>query len=208
MQPEIAGRLLQEIDSILTTIGQSDYEEFRGTMHRASTLLASCAIWAGKIATMSRDDLAALIQEIPEAEQERKFRLLSGLKNSLPKFGDALTKAARMFPAERGGRPESFEDLEAKRKACSGIIALIAGGMDETRAVRRAATELGVSYQTMSRIWQRRTEIAEMSFEEFFTGFLKSLAAGISDSDDSNRKVSQEGSSSAPGVDQRTERMP
>lgn len=176
MESEISGKILKEIDGILTAIGQTDYEKFRGVMLRASTLLANLATWSATVGVMSRDDLVALVEKRPLPEQERIFRLLSGLTEALPLFGEGLVKAAQIFPLDPGGRPRSFKDRETMRQACNMVLRLIDGGKKESQAKRITAKEFGISYQTMHRTWERRTELAESSFEEFFTGFLKSLS--------------------------------
>ena len=53
----------------------------------------------------------------------------------------------------------------------------IVRGKTDTQAIKSVAKELKVSYQTMHRNWQRRTDLSEMSFEEFFAAFLKELSA-------------------------------
>lgn len=176
MESETSVKISQEIDGILEAVGQTDYGAFRQIMHQASTLFANLALWSERVASLSRDDLAALVEQEPPAEQERILRLLTGLRKSLPRFGTALVKAAQIFPPDRGGRPGSFEDRESMRRAKARILELIGAGKEPPEAIAIAANEFEVSYQTMSRTWQIREELAELSFDEFFVGFLKSLS--------------------------------
>lgn len=178
MESETSVKISQEIDGILEAVGQRDYGAFRQIMRQASNLLANLGQWSEKVASLSRDDLAAFVEQESLPEQERILRLLTGLRKSLPKFGTALVKAAQIFPPDRGGRPGSFEDREGMRRAKARILELIGAGKEPSEAIAIAADEFEVSYQTMSRIWQIREELAEPSFEEFFVGFLKSMSVG------------------------------
>lgn len=194
MEITISERMLQEIDEILAAIGQTDYEAFRAKCKNASVLLAGLAEWSKKMAAMSRPDLVALVEQIPAPEKEQKLRLLLGLKESLPLVGTALVKAAQILPQLQGGRPRSFKDRESMRQACRLVLSLVANGQRESEAKKHAANKLGVSLQTVNRIWKQRTELAtEFSFEEFFVRVLTSLFAGnaaITSNDETSPKES------------------
>ena len=173
MGTETSHRIVQYINEILAAVGQKDFDALRATAHKASVLLANLAERTELVATISNKDLAALIEQ---PEQERKVRLLVGLKEYLPEIGKALIRAAQTFPQPHGGRPARFKDRDLLRRACRQVVELIEKGCSEAEAKRAVAKELRVSPQTMNRAWKRRTELAEPSFEEFFLQLLKSLS--------------------------------
>lgn len=176
MESETSGRILNEIDGILAAIGQRDYEAFRGTMQKASTLANNLGRHFGDAASMSKDDVATLVHQKPQAEQERILRLLIGLRGELPKIAHLLIKAAQFFPPDRGGRPKSFEDRENMRRVCNVVADRIYKGDGEAKAKRFAAKQFGFSYQTIHRTWEKRKELREQSFEEFIMPFITSLS--------------------------------
>jgi hypothetical protein len=176
VESETSREILQEIDRILTAIGQTDYEALRVAMEKASTLFENLGRLCGEGASMNRDDIVALLNQRSEPEQERILRLLYGLRESLPKLGGVLVKAAQFFPPDEGGRPKSFDDRETMRQACHMVLDRIAKGDSEAQGKRFAAKKFKVSYQTMHRTWEKRREITEQSFEEFIMPFITSLS--------------------------------
>ncbi|MGA2989583.1 MAG: hypothetical protein ABSD88_03830 [Candidatus Korobacteraceae bacterium] len=178
MEITITEQILHEIDEIVTALGQTDYEAFRTKCKNGAVLLANLARGCEMVGAMSRPDLVALVEQIPEPERKQKLRLLVGLKESLPMFGTAIIAAAQIFPQSQGGRPQSFKNRESKRQACRLVLSLISKGHRESEAKEYAAKKLGVSLSTVNRIWKERTELTtELSFEEFFLQFLTSLFA-------------------------------
>ena len=108
MEFETGEKILQEIDGILTAVGQSNYDKFRRIVETASTLLTNLATWSAKVAAMSHDDLAALIQQQPQSEQERILRLLSGIEGM----------ASELWRCANKGRPDlSFQIQAADQRA-------------------------------------------------------------------------------------------
>jgi hypothetical protein len=176
MESEETTQILNEVDRILAAVGQTNYESLRGTMQTGSVLLSNLGRLCGEAAAKSHEDLISLANGMPKPEQEQTLRLLVGLRASLPTIGRLLRKAAEFFPPNPGGKPKIFGDRETIRHVCEMVAARIYKGDSEGEAQVFAAKKFDVGYQTIHRVWGKRIELKEESFEELFTSFLASLS--------------------------------
>jgi hypothetical protein len=174
---ETSRKILEVIDNIIASLGHKDFEQFRTTMATAAILLANLANYSERVSSWNREDVTAFIDGIPEADQEKMLRLMSGLEDYLPTLGQVLINVAQILPQSKGGHPASFKDRDSERKACDLVLYFIGKGYGEPEAKKLAAKRLGVNPRTMHRIWKRSVELKEeLSFEEFFQQFLSGLA--------------------------------
>jgi hypothetical protein len=177
MAAETKQAILACIDEILTTLGQKDYGAFREKVDRGSVMLTNLGRWAGELAALNYDEVAALIDRRSEEEQQHVLRLLIGLKGFLPFIGIAVKEAAKIFPPPEGERSTALKNRESEQKACQLVMYRIESSDSEAEAKRYAASKFKVDERTMHRIWKRRSQLlAAKSFEEFFGQFLKGLS--------------------------------
>jgi hypothetical protein len=174
--------LVKAINEILFALGLANYEEPRQRVGEGAVLLANLATWAEVVAGISEQDLVKAINQMQESEREQALRLMTGLKEYLPTIGLAVTKAAQIFPHQQGGRPPSFKDRDSMVQSCKLVLKLIGKGCSEAQAKRTAAKKLGVSSQTVNRIWKQRAELTTgPTFEEFLEQLLRSWSTKSSD---------------------------
>jgi hypothetical protein len=178
MTTESSKEILEKIDTALTALGQRDFDQFRATMSVAAILFANLSNYSRQVSALSREDLEKLINGIPEAEEQRVLRLMSGLEDYLPTLRQLLLKVVEILPRSKGGHPLSFKDRDSERQACELVLSFIEKGKSEADAKKAAAKKLDVDPRTMHRVWKKRVELKEeLSFEEFFRQFMSKLSA-------------------------------
>lgn len=167
--------ILDAMDRIAAALGHRDFADLRAALCKGAVFLRNLAEYTAVVASLSDDQVIALVENLTETDRGQVLRLYNDLEQYLPTIGSLIIKRMESLAISHGGRPPAFSDRASQREACKMVLDFIGKGYTETDAKKRVASKLGISAQTMNRTWKQRSTLIELSAPEVLDRLLAVL---------------------------------